>query len=161
MSMTLPDAGRVTLAAAMQALDWTLAVGRGDPEWGEAPEIIVGTETALEDPYAMVRPSQCVFVAPDVNGAIELADSSKWSVSAEPTRYVYCAFVLGFADGPGETVRELAIYIGATFVEGTPPGATYLPWASVATPGDLLCLKRVAPIERAGVRHTFGEVLTF
>lgn len=161
MRLVMPYAGRAALAAAVKSLPVTAAVGRGDGVWTDAPPDIPPTAAGLVDPFAMVRPRQVNFVATDPAGAIEAPDGTLWAVSETPTKYLYMEFVLGFADAPEHHLREYAIYLSSRFAPETPPGATFVPWEQVADPGQLLALKRFAPIERQGVRVTFGDILTF
>lgn len=158
--LTLPDAGRITIASAIKLRTFALAVGSGDVAWGSTPPDVASNASALTAPIAMVRSSIVEFVTPNVAGTIEASDGSKWSVSVSPTKYLYLAFVLGFADGPSETLREIAVYLDPTIAGGIPGGQNYIPWASVTAPGSLFGLARFAPLARAGVRQTFGEIIT-
>ena len=161
MRLVMPAAGRAALASAIKTLPIAAAVGRGDGVWTDQPPDIPVTATGLVDPFAVVRARRVDFVSPDSDGTIEAPDGTLWAVSATPTKYLHVDFVLGFADGPEHVLREYALYLSTSFIPDTLPGQTYVPINQVTDLGSLLALKRFAPIERQGVRVTFGDILTF
>lgn len=159
--LTLPDTGRITIASAMRARTFMLAVGSGSSVWGDTPPDVAQSATALVAPVAMVRHSLIDFVTEAANGIIQASDGTRWSISATPSKYLYMAFVLGYADGPTEVLREFAIYSDPVLANTVPAGQTYIPWASVVSPGALFGMARFPPLERQGVHQTFGEIITF
>jgi hypothetical protein len=157
--LTMPDVGRVTLAAAIKSHAIVMAIGTGQLAWDPTPPDIDPTVTALTTPLAVVRPTVVDYVVPAANGAIQAADGSKWALSGTPTRYLYATFTLGFDDGAGATLRELALYLDPVIAAGVPVGQTYIPMASVTALGSLFALKRFAGQPRAGAVEVFGEII--
>lgn len=160
MSLVITDAGRATVAKKLQATNACLIVGTGDVAWGATPPAVPADAVGLLAPVAVVRPLVKSFVLPDAAGVIETDDGLKWTLSETPTPFLYLSYVLGFQDGPNETLREAAISLDPVFAAGVPPGLTYVPWASVTAPGDLLGIERWSPTERAGVRLTVDRVIS-
>lgn len=160
--LVMVDSGRTTLAKRIYSSTICLAVGSGLSAWASPPADPAVTDSALAAPVAMVRSSAKSFVVPDsASGTILMPDSSKWSISANPSKYLYVSFVLGFSDGAADVYKELGLYLDPTFTAGVPAGQNYVPWANVTAPGDLLALEHFLPIERTGVRATFSKILTF
>ncbi len=160
MTLIMVDAARVSVAKILAARSAFLAVGGGDAGWGATPASPATNTAALTDPIALVRASAVSYVVADAGGAIVQDDGSKWTVSGTPTADLLLQFVLDFADGAGETLREAALYLDATLAGGVPGGQTYIDWSDVTDPGALLGVERFAPISRAGLRLEFQRVIS-
>ncbi len=164
----------------MAAKPITLAVGRGDGVWAGTPPPLNGTETALLDPFAMVRASgtlYCDLVAdisaipaaeleamgaePNPSGYFKDKTGAVWEIAAEPTMYLYCMFVLSQTAGFGETMREFAVYIDTVFDAAVPPGQLYNVWGDVVTPGTPLVMANEPANLRDGAREAIGVILKF
>lgn len=159
MSLVLVDAGRVTVARKLQATNACLIVGSGDVAWGAVPPSVPLSATGILAPVALVRPRVKLYAIPDPAGQVETDDGSKWTISETPTAYLYLAYVMGFQDGPEETLREIAVTLDPVLDEEVLPGLEYVPWADVVSPGDLLGIERWPPTERIGTRLTVERVI--
>lgn len=157
----LQNSGRIALARAIASQSIHLAWGRGDPDWDEAHEPEPTNATELVDEVGRRLATQVAYVVPDPVGAIETV-SGKYTLSVEPTNWVYVSVRFDYGDAEGETLRELAIFIGSEPVGGLPPGQRYFTPAQVADLGDLYCLERIPAFTRNGaVRQVFDYVLPF
>jgi hypothetical protein len=135
----ITDEGRTAMAKAIKEQSMFLAVGRGDPEWGDGnPPAENGEATELLDEIGRKALHRSLYVAPDDNGDIEVATSvvengeggyditvQRYSQSAEPTRYIYVEFRLYFTDAISTTIREFGLYVGSTLKETIPGGQTW------------------------------------
>lgn len=158
----LQDSGRMALARAIATQAIYLAWGRGLPAWDDAPAPEPANATALTDEIGRRLVTAVQYVQPDANGAIELPDGSRYSASAQPTKWLHAQWTFDFADAAGEQVRELGIFVGGTVVAGLPAGQRYFTAAQVATPGDLYCLEHIPAFTRnPGVRQVQEYVLPF
>ena len=64
MRLTMPRAGRITLAAAIREREVFLAIGEGSPQWDDRPPPLSLETSKLEAPIAFVRARTCAFVRP-------------------------------------------------------------------------------------------------
>lgn len=159
--LSLIDAGRVTLTAAILQRNVCLALGSGSASWSTPPPDPAVGDTGLVAPIAMIRPSTKSFVSLSPTGTIEMSDGTKWNLSNAKTRFLFVQYVLQYSDGPTDQYRELAIYLDPTFAAGVPVGQNYIPWAQVTSPGDLLALERFNMIDGSGSKEFFGRIMTF
>lgn len=158
----LQDRGRALLARLVAAQAVYLAWGRGLPAWDGAPAPEPTAATALVDEVGRRRLTASQFVLPDVAGEIELPDGSRYTASAEPTKWLLLRWTFDYADAAGETIRELGVFIGGTVIEGLPVGQRFFTPEQVATPGDLYTLERFAAWTRnANTRQVQEVVLPF
>jgi hypothetical protein len=135
----ITEAGRAAMAKAVKEQTIFLAVGRGNPEWGDdnaPPED--SNAAALLDEIGRKALSRSLYVIPDENGDIEVPTSitddgdggynvtvEKYAQSGTPTRYIYVEFKLDYTDAVNMTIRELGIYLGATLKNTLPGGQTW------------------------------------
>jgi len=159
--LTMVEAGRATLAAAVISHNLCLAVGAGSSQWASPPPDPASSDTQPVSPTAMVRASVKNYVTPDNSGAIVMPDGTRWSVSPNPTKYLYVSWVLAFGEGPTDRYRELGVYLDPTFDGTVTAGQNYIPWANVINAGNLLALERFSLIDRTGLRITFSKIMTF
>ncbi len=158
----LQDAGRIALAVAVASQPIHLAWGRGDIDWDVTPEPEPTNATALVEEVGRRLATFVGYCQPAADGEIELPSGSKYTVVPGPTRWVYVRFVFNFEDAAGETLRELAVFLGAQPVAGLPAGQRYFEPAQIAQPGRLYTLERMPFFTRNGaVRQTFEYVLPF
>lgn len=178
MTMALAAPGRVALAQAIFAQPLALALGAGDGAWTQ-PANVVGDETGLLSPFALVRAAAKTFVSlvdaddldpaivetlgPEMNQAGLMRDnlSNIWQASDVPTRYVYALFIVAQATRVSDTTRERGVYGSPTIAGTIPPGQLYVPWVSVTSPGTLITIEHIAPLAPLGEREAIGVVLTF
>ena len=159
-TMTMTEAGRVTMATSIKARNMFLVVGSGTG-WTGTPPAMNGGEESLEAAFGVTKARLVQYVYPDEAGDVRMADGTRWTVTATPTKHLYCEFQLDFEDSPNETVREMAVYLGSQFASSVPAGATYAPIGNVQSVGQFLAMKNTVPRERLGAEITLGEVLTF
>lgn len=158
---TLQESGRIALAIAVASQPIHLAWGHGSPAWDAAPQPEGNTNAGLVDEIGRRASTQVGYCRPDANGEIELA-SGRYTLSAEPTTYVYVKFVFAFAEAAGETIREQGIFLGTQVKAGLPAGQRYFLPADLASPGRLYALERVTAFPRNGAtRQMFEYVLPF
>src|SRR5450830_1738431 len=129
---TLQESGRIALAIAVASQPIHLAWGHGSPAWDAAPQPEGNTNAGLVDEIGRRASTQVGYCRPDVNGEIELA-SGRYTLSAEPTTFVYVKFVFAFAEAAGETIREQGSFWAPRSRPACPPGsATSCPQISPA-----------------------------
>lgn len=157
----LQNSGRIALARAIAQQPIHLAWGRGTPAWDADPQPEPTNATTLVDEIGRRSVTQVGYVLPAVDGEIEMV-SGRYTLSENPTQWVYVRFTFDFADAEGETIRELGIFIGSQPVAGLPAGQRYLTPAQLANAGELYALERLAKFTRNGaVRQVFEYVLPF
>ncbi|MCF2856466.1 hypothetical protein L1286_03200 [Pseudoalteromonas sp. SMS1] len=156
----LTRAGRTLFAQTIAQTPIYLAWGRGETPWQSPPaEPIVATELAA--PIGYRKAKKVAFCLPNEQGDIHL-QGGRFSLSEQPTQHLYCEFTFDFADGVGETVRELGLMSGTQQQPDLPPGLSYLLPEQVASSGTLLLLEHRAPLVREeGVRESFEFVVSF
>ena len=137
----------IAVAQAVKSAGVWAAWGNGDVAWDTVavPEPVAATALVAE--VGRRRASVIEFVVADAAGDIVVPQGT-FSISATPTNTLYIRTNFDSADAVGEDIREAAVLIGATLVEGLPVGQTYFLPADVATPGTMLILERFAKITR-------------
>lgn len=148
----LQDRGRIAVARLVAAQPIYLAWGRGRPAWDAGGPEAEGTKHAgLISEIGRTVASSVQYAKPDEAGPIELPDGTRYSVSAEPTQWLYVRWDFSYADAAGETVREVGVFLGGAVAAGLPAGQRYYPAAQVTAPGDLYTLEHLAdPFKRSG-----------
>lgn len=158
----LQESGRVFLARALAAQPLYLAWGRGLPAWDAETPPEPTTATTLVDETGRRLITAVQYVVPHAEGEIELPDGSRYTASAQPSKWVHARWTFDYADAAGETVRELGVFIGGTLVAGLPPGQRYFTAAQVLEPGELYTLERFEAFTRsASTRQVQEFVLPF
>lgn len=157
-----PTDGRIALAESLAARSLHLALGRGDPAWGDVPPVEPLAAVTLHDEICRRLPTETAYVTPDAVGDIELPDGSRWTRSGVATRYLFARFYFDFADAATETLREIGLFVGGITDPALPPGQRLFVPAEVSSNGRLYLIERTAPLIRdPGVREDFAYVLTF
>lgn len=141
------QAAATAVAQAVKAAGVWVAWGNGSPSWDSVPVPEPVNATALVAEIGRRRATTIDFVVPDVNGDI-IVPQGTFSISPTPTNALYVRCNFDAQDAVGQDIREAACFIGATLVNGLPPGQTYFVPANVATPGTMLILERFAKISR-------------
>lgn len=158
----LQDRGRIALARAIATQPLYLAWGRGLPAWDGAPEPEPTDATALVDEIGRRLITAVQYVVPHADGEIELPDGSRYTASAQQSKWLHARWTFDYADAAGETVRELGVFIGGAVQAGLPPGQRYFTAAQVVDPGDLYTLERFDAFTRsASTRQVQEFVLPF
>ena len=158
----LQDRGRIALASAIAAQSLYLAWGRGLPEWDAETPPEPTTATTLVDEIGRRLITAVQYVVPHAEGEIELPDGTRYTASAQPSKWVHARWTFDYADAAGEKVRELGVFIGGTLVAGLPAGQRYFTAAQVVAPGELYTLERFEAFTRsASTRQVQEFVLPF
>lgn len=161
---TLTDTGRIALAKAIYDGPFCLAWGSGDPAWDSSPIIEPVNATGLVSEIARRVPDIVSYVVPDSGGTIEApffdgtGVPQTFSVSAEPSRYIYFAFQFDKTDAPTSVIREVGLYYGTTFNTGND---YHLP-SEIVSNGALMALEYLPTkiVRSADKRCLFEFVLT-
>ena len=153
--------GRIGLAELVAAKPIYIAWGAGDAAWDTVPQPEPVDGTGLVAEIGRRLATQVGYVLPAPAGEIETPQGN-YTISAQPTRYLYIRTVFAFDDAPTAHIRELAVFYGSVPVGGLPDGQRYFVPAQIADPGRLLLLDRSQNFERNGaVRPSFEYVLPF
>lgn len=156
----LAKSGRVVIAESISTRTIQAAWGTGDGAWTTPPAENVD-DIGLINEIGRHSATVVAFVVPDVVGDIVLPTGT-FSLSGTPTNHLYVKTNFDFADGAGQVIREMALFVGGTVVTGLPPGQVYFSPAEVLTPGRLLHLEHFEPIFRSpAIRESFEVVITF
>jgi hypothetical protein len=147
------------MAAAIIAQPIYLAWGNGETIWDTTPPSENVATTALLAEVGRRVVTQAQYVTPDSAGAIQMT-SGNYDLSTVPTNYLYFRTLFNAADAAGQTIRELAIFVGTTLDAGVT--APYVTPSQVATPGQMLLLEYITAIAlSSSVRQQFEFVLEF
>lgn len=157
----LTDSGRAAVATAIKAQAIHLAWGNGSVDWDSVPAPESVSTTKLVAEIGRRKVTQAMFCAPSPAGEIIVAEG-RFSISQEPTKYLYLRFAYDFEDGDAEVIRELGVFVG-TVVKGTvPANQDYLKPGDVADPGQLLSLQYIQKLQRGPeIRQQFELVIQF
>lgn len=157
----LTHSGRAALAAAVKEQTLFMAVGRGNPAWGDTPPPESVTAAALTDEVLRRRVTEVHFVAPDPDGEVSLA-TGRYRISATPTQHLFVRCKFDFQDAAGVVLREQAIFVGTQTNPSLPAGQMVFTPDQLINPGVLLLIEHSPPIHRqASTRETFEFVITF
>lgn len=162
----LQDQGRIELAELIKNRPLHLAWGRGLPAWDTSPQSEPVTAAALVDEIGRRVASQKQFVVPetDANAAntIKVPGGDLYRIVNTPTRWLLLEFVFDYADGAGESIRELGLFVGTEVAAGLPVGLRYFTPAQVVTPGRLYMLDHIPRLIRSGAtEQVYRYVLPF
>ena len=146
---TLTKTGRAAIARALAARPMHFAWGSGDPAWDEEGASIpsLAEATALVNELGRRTPAAVGFVTPDEEGGVVIPTGTdaaggvitqRYSVSAEPTPYLYIRVNYDFADAPAATIREVGLFMDTRVRPETPAGQRYFTPAELEDPGFLV-----------------------
>lgn len=156
----LTKLGRVVIAESISLRSIHLAWGTGDGAWLTPPPEDGDADTLLNE-IGRRTASEVAFVVPDNSGDIVLPTGS-FRRSDEPTNHLYIVTNFDFADAQSSVIRNVAVFVGSTMIEGLPAGQRYFTPEEVATPGKLMHLENIAPIYRSpAIRENFQIVISF
>lgn len=157
----LVNSGRAAAAAAVKAQPIHMAWGSGDPSWDDVPIPESASAVALLNELGRRRASQVLFCLPDDNGEL-VVPTGRFSVSTEPTKYLYMRFAFDFTDAEAATIRETAIFLGTVPEDTVPSGQEYLIPSEVEDPGLMLALEHIDKLVRSSsIRQQFEFVIQF
>lgn len=156
---TLQDAGRIALAEAMADMPIHIAIGRGDPGWGNLPPTEGTNEAGLVDEIGRRLVADVAWCLPDPAGDIQLESGERYTRSLTPTPYVHIRCPFDYTDAAGETIRELAVYLRSQTDPSLPAGQRWFTGAQVTAPGRMYLLSRFAPIPRTDGLRLVEEIV--
>lgn len=157
----LTDSGRTAVALSIKNQPIHLAWGSGSSGWDTTPVPESITDTALVAEIGRKIITVSNYVTPDVAGAI-VVPTGRFSVSATPTRYLYCRFDYDYGDSSSATIRELGVFVGCTTNPALPGGQTYFAPSDIVSPGTMLVSERIPVFSRSPTsRPTFEFVIMF
>ena len=76
-----------------------LAIGTGDPTWGDVPEPPSYEAKSLINEIGRKKLSRGFFVNEDDNGEISMPGGRKYKHSETPTRNIYLSFAFNYGEG--------------------------------------------------------------
>lgn len=101
------------------------------------------------------------YAVEDPHGSI-IANGTKWSSTATPTRNMYLQFRFDADDAPTDIIYQLAIVMGTTPAAGVAPDKEYLLPSEIGNAGILFMAENVVPFARnPATREMFEYVITF
>jgi hypothetical protein len=169
----ITEAGRAAMAKAIKDQAMFLALGAGNPEWGDGtPPAEDGAAAELLNEIGRKALSRSLYVVPDENGDIEVPISvtenggsysvtvEKYSRSETPTRYLYVEFKLDYTDAVNTTIRELGLYTGGILKATLPGGQTWVHKENFEDEGMLFEIEHRQPYIRVvNQRPVFSWVI--
>lgn len=135
------------IAQAVKASGVWVAWGNGDPAWDTLPEAEPVSAVSLVAELGRRRASLIDYVAPDSGGDIILPQGT-FTVSPTPTNQLYVRCNFASTEEVGQAIREAAVFVGTTLVNGLPVGQDYFVPANLDDHGTMLILERFAKITR-------------
>lgn len=170
----VPVGGREGLAAAAKLLPWSIALGRGDPDWDAVDRTNAAWQSALlpdaaqartlVDEYGRRLADEVAFVLPDPEGEITEVPGGRWRrTGGAVSAFLYVWAFMDFGNAT-DIVREIGLFAGGTAMDGTPPGLRWWGPAELGRPGHLMQLVRLATPRvymDAGDRPQFHFVMPF
>lgn len=160
MAAELQERARLVLAKAIAAMDIHIAYGRGNAAWDDAPPPNAGSlNTALIDEIGRTRVTEKLYVTRDDAGAIITPDGTRYSASAEPTRYLLIRATFGYGEATEEPIREMAVFVGTRVRADVPPGQYYVTPDQVTNIGDVYTLERRAAVKRPANKQDMEQVI--
>lgn len=157
----LTNSGRAAVAVSIKAQPIHLAWGSGLPDWDTGGESELPSTSDMTAEVGRRRVTQSLFCTPDPAGEIVVSEG-RFTVSTEPTNYLYLRFAYDFHDAPDATIRELGVFIGTVAKSTTPVGQDYLHPEDIEAPGTLLVYERIQKLVRSPqIRQQFEFVVQF
>jgi len=124
----------------------------------ERPDV-TAEDTTLLDPVGYRKMKATYYLTPDEAGEISLP-SGLYSISVDPTKYLYVETELDFADGAGEEIREFGLFANTTYVGSPPGGQMWYEAAEVDDPGNLVMKAHLGVFTLSGiVKEKFPHLL--
>lgn len=157
----LTDSGRAAVAASIKAQPIHLAWGSGSADWDvtQPPENV--STSALLAEVGRRKVTQAMFCTPSPTGEI-VVQEGRFTISSDPTKYLYLRFAFEFADAQDATIRELGVFIGTVAKNTVPSTQDYLEPDDIQSPGQLLVLEYIQKLQRSvQIRQQFEFVIQF
>lgn len=118
------------------------------------------TDTELVNFLGLHKVEQVDFITPDENGTIISSEGERWSVSVNPTPYLYLKATCGYLDETDQIIREVGVYANPTISGSPPPEQTYFPDSELTDVGEIINIENISPIARSvTTAATFKTIL--
>jgi len=160
--MVLVEVGHVKLAEEMYDEDYRLGWGSlpSGQGWADAPlpEDLNSTQLTLE--VGRIKSQVKEYVVPDNAGIIDI-DGVKWSISQNPTKFVYLKFVFEQEMNSSDSIYQLGIFTDTVPASGS-ENEDYLQPSNIDNVGKLILLENQPVVFRnSATREIFEYVITF
>lgn len=158
--MILQNAGRIALAQAVAAQTMYIAWGTGDGQWSEPPQT-TDDNTSMQAEIGRRLVTQVGYAVPATadDYDIELPGGNYFKTSPQPTAWLHIQCAFDFADGDGQTIREVGLFVGGTAAQGVPPGKRYLLPHEVGQQGQIYLLENRHPVLRTSTLKAVEEII--
>ena len=157
----LTTSGRAAIAAAIKSQTLHFAWGRGGADWDNNRPPEPRSAIALIHEVGRRKVNLVQYCKPQSDGTIIML-GARYAPSDTPTNNLYLRTDFDFNDALGETIRELGVFVGTELRAGLPAGQRYFAPSDLQSPGILLAIDYITPIQRGvGALQTFDFVITF
>jgi hypothetical protein len=144
-----------------------IGFGAGDPEWdGDPPPAVPRDTTALVAPFAYITPFAVDYAllrdeVEDPGPEPVVVDGVEYEPVADPSPLLLVRALIPttFASAEDRVIRECGLSLSPTFAGGVSGAATRFLPADVTDVGDMLLIRRFAPIPHDG--STSGTLAAF
>lgn len=157
----LTASGRIAIAESIKARPLHVAWGPGDGAWS-TPPAENNNATGLITELGRRLATSVAFVVPDPSGTIEIPGEGFFSETLTPTNRLLVVAQFGYAEEPTAVIRQTAVFIGTEVIAGLPAGQRYFTPDQLQSPGRLLQLQNLTPVNRsAATRSRFENLIVF
>lgn len=157
----LTASGRIAIAESIKARPLHIAWGPGDGAWA-TPPAEDNNATGLVVELGRRLASSVAFVVPDPDGTIEIPGEGFFSETTTPTNRLLVVAQFGYAEEPTAVIRQTAVFVGTEVVAGLPAGQRYFVPGELQSPGRMLQLQNLVPVNRsAATRSRFENLIVF
>lgn len=168
MTMVTQESGRIAVAKAIKAQKVFVVLANGDPAQDalSLAQIVAGTPNnanAVQGEFGR-RLATVAYVNLDPAGSIEVFDyaaqiNRRYAPSAVPTAFLRVQATFENAEGKGQELREVGIFIGGETDAALPPGQQWFTPAQVIQAGDCYQLARMERVTLDGARRAMHDTV--
>jgi len=160
--MVLTEVGHTTLSETMFPKEFFLAWGDlplGE-EWDRVPPTEDVNATELIAEVGRVKYLAKEYVVADTTGVLDV-DGIKWSISTNPTKYIYLKFQFDQTMNSDSAIFQLGLFTDVVPVAGK-EAETYLLPADIDDIGNIVLIENQAVVYRnSATKEVFEFVITF
>lgn len=160
--MILSETGHVALSESMYAKDYMLAWGTmpDGQEWTTNPPTEDPSSTALNSEVGRIKPIAKEYVYLDNAGVLEIG-GQKWTISIEPTKYIYFKFTFDQLQNSNDKIYQLGIFSDTVPVDGAASENYLLPTQITESGKMVMYENQVVLYRNTATRETYEYVITF
>ncbi|MFI3270808.1 MAG: hypothetical protein R3Y11_01720 [Pseudomonadota bacterium] len=172
MYATLTNAGRAAMLKAISDKVLYFGWGSGDEAWDAdstlQPNLLESTGLTNEVGRRLIQVKY--FVTPDDDGEISLPESynadgtpvmGTYTMSDEPTQYLFMRVTFDYGDASTETIREVGVFSDTVVSEDAPAGQLYFEPDEVVSGGSLLSARHeVATVRDPARKDSYEFILS-